>query len=182
MIHWPSHVGERKLICLCWVWSFTKNLTKNCANLRNVLNWLRYKHVKLYSCFKRFTLQGTNGVHMWLTRSKESLHGASMLSEINRLYIQPDYLSPLPAVEQRTYTGASGGKTRIGRVQPVCSSTSSSSSSSRICIKSRPDWKTSSIASNPLPVRAASMASLNLDRCLNIPDDYQGKDSLWPFW
>ena len=103
----------------------------------------------------RFSWRGTNGVHMWLTRSKESLHGVSML------LTKTGWLSPRPAVQRTPEpVEAKRGGREYNRWQ---SGYKKPAGLHNIFHRLEP------------PLGASSMASLNLDRCLNIPDDYQGR-------
>ena len=102
----------------------------------------------------RFSWRGTNGVHMWVTRSKESLHGVSML------LTKTGWLSPRPAVQRTPEpVEAKRGGREYNRWQ---SGYKKPAGLHNIFHRLEP------------PLGASSMASLNLDRCLNIPDDYQG--------
>ena len=128
---------------LLWLWLFTKTVTKN------VLNWLRYKHIKLYSCFERFTLRGS--------RDEEQMeftcewHGPKRAcTEWACSWQKPvDYLlGQLCSVHRSQWRqNEEGGSTTGGSPG----------------IKSRPDCTTSSIASNPPLVRAAWPALTSTD-------------------
>ena len=85
----------------------------------------------------------------------EALHGVSMLLR------KTGCLSPRPAV-QRTpeQVEAKGGGREYNRWQAGYK---------------KPTGLHNIFHRLEPPLRVSSMASLNLDRCLNIPDDYQGR-------
>ena len=107
---------------------------------------------------------------MRLARSKETEHGGIMISKETGSHDPAVYLPPAAASVHRS-VGRGSGRSEY-----------SSPTGLPPCIKS--NW--SALYKKPAGLNnifhplllvdgSRNMASLNLDRCLNIPDDYQGE-------